>query len=313
VLPAAELHTYARVYLTQQRIKSDGGFSFTEALREFTPPESVIVVGGADWSSIVPYYAQRRALLIRNGLTHDRAYLDRAFADLDDEDVCALVLLWNERANTALRDRAVKAFDLDPRPTFSHEIADVYCSRRYLERMRAGLKLRGNYGDLKVPPAAAGEPAFNPGRVRLTEGLARTALAGVSPRPIMGEFKYGMGGFVYLGAEVMNAHPDSDLWLRAPGRTTRIEWDFGLVDAAWNQPDTRSDGVEFTVTGVLPGAEDRPLYHRYLDPVQVPADRGLQHVVIPFTPRPGELLRFSTRPGPTYSFDWAYWRKIEVK
>ena len=55
------------------------------------------------------------------------------------------------------------------------------------------------------------------------------------------------------------------------------------------------------------------IFNRVLDPVKQPADRGTQRLVLPFQPLPGELLLFSTRPVQGTAFDWAYWKKIEVK
>ncbi|MEJ1971471.1 MAG: hypothetical protein WDM96_02850 [Lacunisphaera sp.] len=70
--------------------------------------------------------------------------------------------------------------------------------------------------------------------------------------------------------------------------------------------------MEFIVEGELPGGATRRVYYRLLDPFQNAGDRGDQHVVIPYVPRPGEVLRFSTRPNENSAYDWAYWIRIEV-
>src|SRR5258708_4343361 len=56
---AAELNTYWRGYRPLQMVQSNGGFPFTEALRDLVPQESVIIVAGADWAAMIPLYAQR--------------------------------------------------------------------------------------------------------------------------------------------------------------------------------------------------------------------------------------------------------------
>ena len=43
------------------------------------------------------------------------------------------------------------------------------------------------------------------------------------------------------------------------------------------------------------------------------ADRGHQHLILPYTPQPGEVLHFATRPRDGFAFDWAYWVGIEVR
>jgi hypothetical protein len=312
VVPAAQLHTYWHFYFPQQMVRSDGGFSYTLTLRDFTPRESVIVVAGADWAAMVPLYTERRALMIRNGLEHDRAYLDRAFNDLWDEDVSALVLLGDQRNNGALRDLAVAAFGLDQIPTFSHRYADVYCSRRYSDAVRRGLEQRGNYGDIKVPSPVPPIPASTD-IVRVNEGLARSMLSAISPAPLKARFSFGMGRLLYEGEEVLNAHPDSDVWLRPPTGASRIEWDYGMITSAWERAGDKTDGVEMLIIGLRPGLGEREIFRRELDPVLREGDRGKQREVIRYEPLPGEILHFSTRPRAGLAYDWTYWARIEVK
>ncbi|HRJ46528.1 MAG TPA: hypothetical protein PKY38_04150 [Opitutaceae bacterium] len=312
VLAIAQLHTYWREYRPQQLAPTDGGFSYTLTLRDFTPRDSVIIGLGADWAAILPYYTERRALMIRNGLEHDRAYLERAFRELWDEDVSALVLLEGHRGNTLVRELAVAAFDLDPTPTFSHPRADVYCRRLYVDQVRRGLSDRGNYGDIQVPGEQEPPPG-DAGPTLINSGLARSLFHWVSPAPIRGHFSFGMGAMPYDGEMVFNAHPDSDLWLRAPAQAARIEWVFGMISSAWEKAGDKSDGVEMRIAGVLAGRGEREIYRRRLDPVANPADRGRQHEVIPYHPEPGEILHFSSRPVNSRAYDWAYWARIEVR
>jgi hypothetical protein len=313
VVPAAQLHNYWRGYYPSQMVQSNGGFSFTETLRDFLPRESVIIVAGADWAAMIPLYAQHKALMLRNGLEYDRAYLKRALAELADEDVAALVLVEKQRTNLALLQQVRACFDLDRVPTYSHPIADVYCSVRYLPQVRQGLKARGNYGDLIPGPAG---PAFDWSKqaFRISDGLARTAFGNVSPAPVRGYFKFGPGHLPFEdGGWALNAHPDCDLWLHAPGGARRIEWEFGIYSNAYEREGDKTDGVAFAVTGELPGGEKRIIFERTLDPVRRPADRGRQREFIPYYPIPGEILHFASRPGQSLNYDWAYWARIDVK
>ncbi|MBI2517724.1 MAG: hypothetical protein HYV95_12540 [Opitutae bacterium] len=312
VLPAAELHTYWRVYRPGQIAVSQGGFSYTRALQAFTPRESVIVVCGADWAAIVPYYAQRRALLIRNGLVSDRVYLERAFSELDDEDVAGLVLIEGQRGNTLVRDLAAKAFALDERPTFSSPRADVYIASRYSQKIKDEIRNRGYFDDLKIAEPVTPARTVD-GLVKLDRGPFKDSTTLISPVPIMARFNFGMNVFTYENRPVLNAHPDSEAWLRPASKASVIEWEFGMVSSAWEKDGGRTDGVEMVVTGLRPGRDRRVIYRRVLDPVAHPEDRGLQHATIPYQPLPGEFLLFSTSPRRSYSYDWSYWARINVK
>ncbi|MDI1247455.1 MAG: glycosyltransferase family 39 protein, partial [Lacunisphaera sp.] len=123
---AAQAGLYLRGYYPGQKGISPGGSGLTAVLREITGPDEVLVVAGDDWSSITPYYAQRRALMIRHGLQDQTEYLQAAFATLADERVGAMVLQGPLRTNYQFRDRLLAAFELDPRPVCTWRDATVY-------------------------------------------------------------------------------------------------------------------------------------------------------------------------------------------
>jgi hypothetical protein len=315
-LLAAQLNTYRRDYYPQQMVWSNGGFAFTEVLRDFVPKESVIIVAGADWAAIIPFYTQRKALMIRNGLESDAVYLERAYNELGDEDVAALILLNGQRNNRGLAEKIAKRFGLEEQPTFSQNSAgaDVYCNRRYTAQVRKNLKDRGNYGgDLTASDPAAAVGQTDPFRMpfRNPRILAGASFAMVSPAPAQVRFTQGYGQVAIEGKPALFAHPDSDLWLHAPAQSGWIDWDFGLIPGAYEKEGDKTDGVEFAIIG-LAGGSKRQLFNRVLDPARQPADRGVQRLHLAYHPLPGELLLFTTRPVQGYAYDWAYWEKIDV-
>lgn len=311
VLPLAELHTYWGFYRPEQLVRSEGGFPFTRALRDLTPPHSVIVGAGADWAAIVPYYSQRKALLIRNGLENNHAYLRRALAELGDEDVTALVLLREQRTNAALRDLVARTFDLESTPTFQDVDADVYCSRRISNQVKMRLRADHGYGALKVGKLDA--TPEQPGTFNINGGLARSSFGNITPAPVRARFKFAYSSMIQGAELLVSAHPDSDLWLHPPATATAIDCEFGMFPAAWEKEGDKTDGVEFVITQLLPDGSRHELFRQRLTPVTRPPDRARQHVSLPHRPVPGELLQFSTRPGGGYAYDWSYWGRIEVK
>jgi hypothetical protein len=310
---AAMLMSYRAYYYRGQIIWSNGGWGFTEALKVLTPPESVIIVSGADWAPIVPYYAQRKALMIRSGLQYDYPYLDRAFSDLDDENVSALVLINDERKDRALIQRAVNHFNLDPSPTFSCPFADIYVNLFYRDNVITALTKSNNFNQVTLN-AKPGEPAegVNPFR-SLTPGIAAPMFPMVSPLPMRFRFRFGYSCYQVDGATVLSIHPDSDLWVPAPPGATRIHWEYGILAGAYERTNGVTDGVEFIVEGEAPDGSRRLIFHRLLDPAKMAGDRGMQRLDLTYRGRPGETLVFQTRPNGGYSFDWAYMRRIEVQ
>jgi hypothetical protein len=308
----AQLSNYWHGYRPSQLLKSDGGFNYTVALNDIAPKDGVLVIAGADWAGMIPFYAQRKALMIRNGLEFDGAYLKRAFDDLDGENVCALVLIGPLRYNRPLLEKAADKFNLDAdSPTFSQGYTDVYFSQPYIEGVQTRLKIDSNkYPEVlaKTSDSKKAKASF-----RITSEVARSSFANVSPAPFKAHFTFGLDHIAADGKDAISFHPDSDVWLHAPAHATTINWNFGIFPGAYERTGDKTDGVEFIVTGEVFGGQQRIVFKRLLDPVKQPADRGLQQVVVPYTPLPDETLIFSTRPNKSAAFDWAYTVKIEVK
>ncbi len=307
-----QVNTYWHGYRTSQLMKSNGGFPFTEALRDLVPEGSVIIVAGADWAAMIPLYSERKALMIRNGLEYDEDYLQRAFNDLADQNVSALVLVGDLRKNHSVLNLVVDRFGMDTIPTFSHPVADVYFSRLYIDQVQSILKGSRKYGETSFSPRTEGDKLPNL-PFNIPPQLARSTFSNVSPAPFRAFFTFGLGNQGVEDGVALTAHATSDLWLRAPARASHIVWDFGIDATAYEGEGEKTDGVEFVVTAELPSGEQRQIFSRLLDPANEPKDRGRQHEDIPYQSTPGEVLRFSSRPHLIPNFDWAYWAKIEVK
>ncbi len=309
----AMLGSYLQGYYMGQRVRSDGGSGVAVAIRTLTPDDSVIIVSGADWAPMIPYYSERKALMIRRGLQYDPAYLTRAFNDLADENVSALVMAYDERKDKALVRRAAQMFDLDTSPTFSCPFADVYLNNFYRENALVYLKHNNTFNQVTTDAQPAPPPPKGSPPISIKPGVAAGAFKMVSPVPSQYRFAFGYSTMPIDGALVLNAHPDSDLWVPAPTGATEILWEFGIVPAAYERAGDKTNGVEFVVEGEASDGSRRDIFRRLLDPAAVPADRGRQRAVIRYQAVPREKLVFLTRPNGSYAYDWAYWARIAVR
>ncbi len=313
LLPFAPMyHAYAQYYFEMQRLRSYGGTGLTHALRDYMPKGSVVIVAGTDWSAIIPYYSKLRALMIRHGLESNFDYLQQAFERLEDEHVSALVLVGEQRQNDALRELATTRFDLEGAPTFSHTSADVYVSNLYRDIVvaRAKHEIRpegiSTVADPDRPPTHMERPR------RVTRGMAETMFEMVHPAPVQLRLQFGFDLWWVHDLVTVAAHPDADLWIPAPANAKEVEWHFGIRPDAYERQD-RTNGVEFIIDIEAADGTERRAYHRVLDPATRAEDGGLQREVIPIQAQAGERLVFRTRPNGSYSFDWAYWAKINVR
>jgi hypothetical protein len=261
---------------------------------------------------MTPLYAERKALMVRNGLEYDQEYLERAFKDLADEEISAVVL-WNDvRRNRNFIEFVARYCDIDPSaPTYTHPAADVYVARMYVRGIRMRLKTSRKYPEITMPADPA-EEFTGKGRFKIPPQVARNAFPNIEPGPFQVEFEYGMSWLDIGRTSALSAHPNSDLWLQPPPAATGIAWSFGILPGAY-EPEGKTNGVEFMVDAELPDGSSRQIYRRVLDPRANPADRGEQHEKIPYKPQAGEALRFYTRPNGNSAFDWAYWTQINVK
>jgi len=303
---------YASYYYPQHRIKSPGGTGLTMALKEYLPKDTVLIIAGSDWAGIIPYYSKHRALMIRNGLEGDETYLNRAFDDLGDENVGALVLTGNQKGNRWLLDKAAAKFNLDRAPTFSHPSGDVYVNKLYrmmiVERLHIPPLPEGVTSEAKVT-----DESFSPEiPTVITPGQGRAMFSCVRPSPWKFRMNKGYGLWDIDGRPVINAHPEADLWVRPSRGAREVLMEFAIRREAYEGVD-RTTGVEFSVELESPAGATRQVFKRYLDPANEQADRGLQREVFPIEPGPDESLVFRTRGPGSEAFDWAYWAKIEVR
>jgi hypothetical protein len=309
---AAMTRTYWNFYRPQQAVVAEGWTTFTMAIKDLTPPEATIVVAGYDWSAIVPYYSERRALMIRNGLEFDRKYLERAFADLADEDVAALVVAGQVRQNRDFIDYALERLEMERVPVFSQDnYGEVYMPRRYAEgsyvRLRNSVTRYGPETHVPDRPAQERRP------IELSAAAGRNSFPMITPAPFRSDLQFGLLLGDYNGLPVVSAHSDSFVWVKPAPGARRIEWDFGFFDAAWSKDGDKTNGIVFVVTAERGDEKPREIFRRLLDPASNPADRGLQRESIPYTPEPGEILRFASLANGSQAYDWGFWSRIEVK
>ena len=324
IVLAAQVRFFVVQDYDAQRVPGNGG-GLAAALQEFTDQDRSIIIAGDDWSSIIPYYAERRALMIRSDLTHRPEYLEKAFANMQDAQVAALVLMGPERENKELLGLALAHFDLDPRPlmTWAHgdKTATVYLDRQLRPNGRAILNRRGFHEATAVPPTGP-EPSPFVGRPYTYAQLLpefKKYFRVMTPRPIRFYSTFGpeLWNEDKPGEERYAAHPDTKLWFALTPGPHRIQTDIEVLDASWQNvpiPDA-SDGVEVTAFAVFADGRRERLNSRYLYPRIRPEDRGRQPIDWAFDLPAGAEFEFAVNPGPNNNGarDWATLGYITIK
>jgi len=280
-------------------------------IRDSVPPKDVILVYGLDWAGTLPYYAGRRAVMIRNGYEDDLESLDRVLSQLPPLRIGAM-LVCNpalQRSTGFIRMRTER-FGLAPTSLASSSTGDLYLPAESLASTLRNLSGR-SYPDVTLN-VHAGDPD-EPDLV--DQPLSAVAMPIFSPVPARARAMHGFVVGETGGRPSLMAHPVSELHFNPPSQARLIIAEFGLFpDAYAPQAPSVTDGVTIEVIEVRSGGIRRVLFRRHLDPVNNEDDRGPQTLELDAGPFLGPLV-FRTTPGPAgrYNNDWAYWGRIEIK
>jgi hypothetical protein len=288
------------------------------ALQRVTAPDEVVVIAGNDWSSITPYYAQRRALMIRRNLEHTWNEIEPAFARLKGEDVTALILHGEQGGNQHLIDLAVRDFHLDSRPAFRFRDATVYLHEQIRAQTRELLK---NVPEIELLEGKPGEvdPRFRR-ELKLTELLRRYRddFAQMKPEPFKYFSSFGTGLIEHEGRKFNGAHPDTRIWFKVSAGRHTMATEAGLLPSAYDDKIAKwdqSDGVEIRLEKETAGGGREVLYSRLLNPRDRESDRGIQQIRCEFELAHDGTVVLSIGPGPSgnYARDWALLGPVEIK
>jgi hypothetical protein len=283
-------------------------------IRDTVPADGVVLIYGWDWDSRIPYYSQRRAIMVPAGREDELKVLEDVVGQLPPRRIAALLI--KQRTPTPFSPEFIRSritrFGLSPAPFATSADGDLYLPEKEIGHDVAKLKAQ-SFGSTVINVASSA--AANPEGLQDAD-LTALNLSMTSPRPVQARSKFGLKTGDYGGHNVLFAHPISEVDVVPPAGATEINVEFGIVDAAYGKSGGDvTDGVGFEIYEVRPDGLRRALYHRDLAPALVPADRGLQSIQLKDVGPFSGTIVFRTTPGPKNNFvnDWAYWSKISIQ
>ena len=309
-----QLSLYYWGYADYARHEAPPAPGLAAVIRETVPKDGVLLVLGWDWNSIIPYYAQRRALTIPEGREDEFKVLEDVLQQMAPRRIAALVVRHDPRRENKLEFVRVRTdrFGLGVAPVATSADGDLYLPTDTLAA--AAEKLRGRtFPGVTLntqPPVGANDGKLKP------DDLTKLDLPMLVPRPTAARSMFGISTGEIGGRKVLLSHPESELQFAAPAGAKRIVAEVGINEAAYG-PDAKgvTDGISVEIAEQRPDGLRRVLYQRHIDPVKNPADRGRQLIQIDGAgPFAGSLL-FRITPGPANNLvnDWAYWGRIEIR
>lgn len=286
-----------------------------DVIRATTPADGVLLMYGWDWDPLIPYYAQRRTLMVPDRRDDDLEVLETILAKLPPRQVSALLIRRDPRRPHHLEfmRHRIARFNLAPTPFATSDAGELYLPADAIPAAAGSVRGR-SFGKVTLnilPPDGSDE-----GNLKVND-ISALDFPSTSPRPAAARSQFGIS----LGTDgnqrpIINAHPDSELTFAPPPGARHLRAEFGLTETAYAPgAAATTDGVTVEILEVRPDGLRQLLFRRTLNPAEVPADRGLQGVTIePGTPFIGTLL-FRITPGPRQNAvnDWAYWGRIDIR
>ena len=280
-------------------------------LRETVPAEGVILIYGADWNPLLPYYAQRRALMVPGNRDDETALLEDVIARLPPRQIAAMVTVGEKLRHRSdfLRERT-KRFGLSSEPFASSEDTDVYLPATAVQNAASRLQGRA-YATARVRVTTR-----SPLTAAVEQDLAGRSFPMTTPAPQRARSRFGISEAQVEGRAVINAHAPSEIYFAAPAGARHIRATAGLPSAAYAQPPPAgTDGIGIEIVVMTPDGLRHSLFRRQLQPATRVEDRGPQDIALDLPePLQGQVI-FCLDPGPAGNLtnDWAYWSRIEIQ
>jgi hypothetical protein len=311
--PAGQGLTYWQEYHAMQVQPFEGTGPLATEIRQLTRPQDVIVVHGTDWSSELPFYAQRRALVIPDG---QQAIAPEAveanIRRLHDEPVALVVFLGAARERRELIERRIRDFALWPTPLFSVGEAEVYAAESDLVRMTAIMRTDTPASGVQFHgggPTVAVSPDVQPLGARRFAG----AFPDYRPTPERGVLPFGYILLNENGRRLFVANVPTELYFPLPAEAHRVALTYGVYEEAFSHAEF--GGIRFVVELRTPGSVPVVLLDDWIGAAEDPAEAGhrKRELVLP-AGATGEVV-FRTLPGPdgNGAYGWGLLRQFEIR
>lgn len=281
--------------------------------REAVPADGVILVYGEDWNPLLPYYAQRRAVMVPGQRENETDILEDVLARLPPRRIEAMIVTTDRiRGRSGFIAERTERFGLMRQPFARSEHADLYLAEHLGEAAAQRLAGRrfASVEMLLTAPATVNDDDLR------EQDLSVAEWAMAQPAPHRGRSRYGISAADVEGRAVINAHAPSELFFRPPPGATRVSALIILPAAAYAAPlPDATDGIVVEILEQQPSGIRRLLVRRGLTPATRFEDRGWQKIEwINERPFTGEIvLKVGPGPAGNPTNDWAAWTQVTIR
>ena len=314
VLVAGQAYWYLERDYPAQRAISPGGNGLTAALRELTRADEVLVILGQDWNSMMPYYAQRRALMLHHETPRDLARVEQALGNLAGEKIGALVITGGNWQDWPEIIRRLQKLGLAAEPWLKWSDSWVFLPQSRREEFVSTLR-HHYYEGVNWAPGTEPEPEAMGGKWHSLEEVPdhlRYLFQTMQPLPVRFFSTYEPVQQEIEHVPSYGAHPVTRLVFRLAAGPHRLSTQVWFNPGAYTVPQEQgpTDGVEITLSALRQGGVPVVLASRLVDPTHVVKDRGAVPLSWDFTLQQEGEVELSFGPGPRNdsNHDWIWIR-----
>ena len=319
VVVVEQLALYHRELYPDQALMAPADAGMPAWIRASTDPDDILIIGGDDWSPMVPFRSQRRALMIRRNMEGDLELIARSLEGLAGEQLGAFILKGNPEKYKLLSDAVAAKFPFHALEVAKVDDFTIWADEAHRDRMLAAARAYAFPGVELSADATSEFMEMGPSHrmlAELPEDL-REALKSQIDYPVSLMSQFPSGPVAEFGGLCVGAHPRMSIWMAPPAGRWTVSLDFGLAPAAHHSGDAEpTDGVGFSLwIERSKGQTKEMLWRRVVDPAKNPGDRGLLHQDVTVEIGANEKLIVVTDPGyaDATNRDWALIRQIRVK
>jgi len=123
---AANIFVYVNGFLKSQLRSSHTGLKIALEIKKITKPSDVILIYGRDWSPEVPYYAERRAIMDREGRLLSSPAMTSSIAQTGKNNIGAMLVCGDQYQDQSFIEERVRFFQFSRSASFSEDQCGLY-------------------------------------------------------------------------------------------------------------------------------------------------------------------------------------------
>ncbi len=312
---AGEVHAFSRTYYSFYRRQNDPVPFEAEIVRRLTAPDDVFAGFGYDWNSLLPYSAQRRAIMPFISHSKNFEVLDRSLAELGKRQLTTVVVTGYLRKEYPFIGILKSRLQLTSQPVVSTADADIYVRKDQAASAAKILASRSDWNGAKLNPQpdAGALMVLHPYDLRTPNWQGKFPMT--SPTPLFSRGPVEIGILMLDDNHlVISTQAPTEIYFQPPAGSRSIEAIGGMVPGSYTEGHT-TPGVVLTVYEESSDGSRRVIFERALAPLTKTGDRGdvviSYHQEKPFT---GTLVfAHNAIPSGDVSYSWSYWKHISIR